>query len=48
MTIEQDIFTQLKKGQGETNVRLDRLMSELQRTNELLAKLVNAQPVSRY
>jgi hypothetical protein len=33
---ETHIIGQLKKGQGETNERLDRLIVEQHRTNELL------------
>ena len=43
------VFNQLKKGQGETNDRLDKLeqrlddlVSELKRTNELLGWVCNA------
>ena len=37
---EGNIFSQLKKGQGETNTRLDALLSEQKRTNELLEQLL--------
>lgn len=36
---ESGMLNQLKKGQGETNERLDRLIAEQQRTNELLDRL---------
>lgn len=36
------MLVQLKKGQGETNERLERLLAEQQRTNQLLASLVEA------
>ena len=36
------IVNQLKKAQGETNQRLDRLIAEQQSTNELLAWLTTA------
>jgi hypothetical protein len=34
------VLKQLKKAQGETNDRLDALIREQRRTNELLASLV--------
>ncbi len=37
---EQEILTQAKKGQGETNERLDALLAEVKRTNDLLVDLV--------
>jgi hypothetical protein len=37
---ESEILRQAKKGQGETNQRLDALLAEQQRTNQLLAQLV--------
>lgn len=36
------MLVQLKKAQGETNDRLERLLSEQQRTNQLLASLIEA------
>jgi hypothetical protein len=39
---ETAMFAQLKKGQGETNERLERLLAEQQRTNQLLASLIEA------
>lgn len=39
---EAGTFNQLKKGQGETNDRLDALLVELKRTNELLGWVCNA------
>jgi hypothetical protein len=36
---ETNMLTQLKRGQGETNVRLDALIAEQKRTNELLDRL---------
>lgn len=36
------MLNQLKKAQGETNERLERLLAEQQRTNQLLASLVEA------
>jgi hypothetical protein len=36
MMTEAQVLTQLKKAQGETNERLDRLIAEQHRTNELL------------
>jgi len=36
------MLVQLKKAQGETNERLERLLAEQQRTNQLLASLVEA------
>ncbi len=38
---ESNILTQAKKGQGETNERLDALIAEQKKTNELLAQLVS-------
>ena len=40
IAIEGQILSQAKKGQGETNDRLDRIVKELERTNELLAQLL--------
>jgi hypothetical protein len=40
MVTEGQIRDQLKKGQGETNKRLEALLAEQQRTNALLAQLV--------
>jgi len=37
---ESGILNQAKKGQGETNERLDALLSEQRRTNKLLEQLV--------
>ena len=37
---ESAILTQAKKAQGETNDRLDALLAEQRRTNELLESLV--------
>lgn len=37
---ESEILRQSKKAQGETNQRLDALLAEVQRTNQLLAQLV--------
>jgi hypothetical protein len=42
MNTEQYILAQAKKGQGETNERLDALLTEQRRTNELLAQLLQA------
>lgn len=36
------MLVQLKKAQGETNDRLERLLTEQQRTNQLLASLIEA------
>jgi hypothetical protein len=36
------ILNQLKKSQGETNERLEKLLAEQQRTNQLLASLLDA------
>jgi len=36
------MLVQLKKAQGETNERLERLLAEQQRTNQLLGSLVEA------
>jgi hypothetical protein len=36
------ILNQAKKAQGETNDRLERLLAEQQRTNQLLASLIEA------
>ncbi|MFE9372259.1 hypothetical protein ACFYM2_21165 [Streptomyces sp. NPDC006711] len=41
--LDQAVLQQLKKAQGETNTRLDALLAEQQRTNELLARLVALQ-----
>jgi hypothetical protein len=40
MVGESAILQQAKKGQGETNQRLEALIAEQQRTNALLAQLV--------
>jgi len=42
---ETAMFTQMKKGQGETNDRLEKLLAEQQRTNQLLASLIEAMKV---
>ena len=42
MMSEAQIVNQLKKSQGETNQRLDTLIAEQRRTNELLAWLTTA------
>jgi hypothetical protein len=39
---EKFVLDQLKKAQGETNERLDRLASLLQETNRLLERLASA------
>ncbi len=39
---ESQILTQAKKGQGETNERLERLIAEQKRTNDLLSQLLTA------
>ena len=36
------ILNQAKKAQGETNDRLERLLAEQQRTNQLLTSLIEA------
>jgi len=36
------ILVQLKKAQGETNERLERLLAEQQKTNQLLASLIES------
>jgi hypothetical protein len=36
------IFNQLKKGQGETNERLDRIAAALERQNQLLERIAGA------
>jgi hypothetical protein len=36
------MLVQMKKAQGETNDRLERLLAEQQRTNQLLASLIEA------
>jgi ribosomal protein L1 len=38
--LDQALLQQEKKGQGETNARLDALLVEQQRTNELLSQLI--------
>jgi hypothetical protein len=38
--LDQAALQQAKKGQGETNERLDALIAEQQQTNALLAQLV--------
>ena len=40
MITEANILTQAKKGQGETNKRLEALIEEQRRTNELLGQLL--------
>ena len=40
MLTEAQIRDQLTKGQGEANQRLDALLAEQRRTNELLAQLL--------
>ncbi|SFF11641.1 hypothetical protein SAMN05216251_108227 [Actinacidiphila alni] len=49
--LDQALLQQAKKAQGETNQRLDALLVEQQRTNALLAQLVqllqNQQSVPR-
>ncbi len=37
--VENAVFLQLKKAQGETNERLDLLLAETQNTNRWLARL---------
>jgi hypothetical protein len=39
---ETAMFAQMKKGQGETNDRLDRLVAAQQKTNLLLEGLIEA------
>ncbi len=39
---ETNVLQQLKKGQGETNQRLDVLAAEVRRTNQLLEHLIQA------
>jgi len=39
---ESGILVQAKKGQGETNQRLDALIEEQKRTNELLTQIAYA------
>jgi hypothetical protein len=39
---ESALLTQAKKAQGETNERLDALVAEQRRTNELLERLAGA------
>lgn len=38
--LDQAVLQQAKKAQGETNQRLDALITEQQRTNQLLAHLI--------
>lgn len=38
--LDQALLQQGKKGQGETNARLEALLAEQQRTNELLTQLI--------
>lgn len=38
--LDQAVLQQAKKGQGESNDRLEALLAEQQRTNELLAQLI--------
>ncbi|GAA3267965.1 hypothetical protein [Streptomyces lavendulae] len=38
--LDQAVLQQAKKGQGESNDRLDALLAEQRRTNELLAQLI--------
>jgi hypothetical protein len=40
---EGQIVTQLKKAQGETNERLDAILAEQRRTNQLLAQLAGVE-----
>lgn len=42
MLTESGILNQAKKGQGETNDRLDRLIVAQNRTNDLLGQLLAA------
>jgi hypothetical protein len=44
---ESNILIQTKKGQGETNERLDALVAEVRKTNELLGQLVAALTANR-
>jgi hypothetical protein len=37
---DSNILSQAKKGQGETNQRLEAIAAKLDQTNELLAQLV--------
>ncbi len=39
---ESEILIQAKKGQGETNQRLDTLVDEQRKTNQLLTDLLQA------
>ena len=39
---ETNLLHQAKKGQGETNQRLDALLVEMQKTNQLLERLLYA------
>lgn len=41
VSTESAICNQLRKAQGETNDRLDALLAEQRRTNELLARVVH-------
>lgn len=41
--VDVTIWNQLKKGQGETNQRLDALLAAQLRTNELLEQLIQVQ-----
>jgi hypothetical protein len=38
---ENEILSQAKKGQGETNARLETLITEQRETNRLLAQLLH-------
>jgi hypothetical protein len=40
--MQAQTVTQLKKGQGETNRRLEELLAEQRQTNKMLADLVDA------
>ncbi len=40
--MDAGVFSQLKKGQGETNARLDTLIAEQQTTSALLARIAAA------
>ncbi len=42
MSIENAILVQMKKAQGETNDRIEKLISEQKRTNELLGELLKS------
>ncbi len=40
MALDADILNQLKKAQGETNTRLEKLIEEQKETNRLLQQLL--------